>query len=298
MIRFSKYLWLYALISGIVLMPGVYSLIRFGLKQSIDFTGGTLLELSFDKSVAQSLIDGVVKAHEIPIVSIQPTASNTYLLRIKPDGSQNVNALGDALEREASATATIVRNETVGPVLGSELLVKAIVAAVIAILGIFVYVAYAFRNIKFGASAIVALTHDLLVVLGVFSLLGAVWGVEVDTLFVTAFLTTMSFSVHDTIVVFDRIREYRRRDSAKRFDELADQALTETMGRSLTNSFTIMFMLLALILMGGESIKWFVVALLVGTVSGTYSSPFVATPILILWDRWERRRVKISPNIS
>lgn len=268
MIRFSKYLWLYALISGLVLVPGIYSLIRFGLRPSIDFTGGTLLEVSFDKPVDESLITQAVK-----------TNSNTYLFHMKPGESEKV-----------ASTATILRNETVGPVLGRELLAKAVIAALVAIFGIFAYVAYAFKNIKFGASAIVALTHDLLVVLGVFSLLGRLLGVEVDTLFVTAFLTTMSFSVHDTIVVFDRIREYRRRDERSRFDELADQALTETMGRSLTNSFTIVFMLLALILMGGESTRWFVVALLIGTISGTYSSPFVATPILILWDRWERRK--------
>lgn len=289
MIRFSKYLWLYALISGLVLVPGVYSLVRFGLRQSIDFTGGTLLEVSFDRPVAENLLTQVAKTKEIPLVSIQPYANNTYLLRIKPDGSERVIEFQKMVERIASSTATVLRNETVGPVLGRELLVKAVIAAGIAMLGIFMYVAYAFRNIKFGASAIVALIHDLLVVLSVFSLLGLFLGIEVDTLFVTAFLTTMSFSVHDTIVVFDRIREYRKRDEKIRFDELADQALTETMGRSLTNSFTIIFMLLALILMGGESIKWFVVALLVGTISGTYSSPFVATPILILWDKWERR---------
>ncbi|MBI3342955.1 protein translocase subunit SecF [Candidatus Gottesmanbacteria bacterium] len=290
MIRFSKYLWLYSLISGLVLVPGIYSLVRFGLRQSIDFTGGTLLEVSFDKPVTENLLTEAAKTSDVPVVSIQSSASNTYFLRIKPEGSENVPRFQQMVERQATSTATILRNETVGPVLGSELLVKAVIAAVIAIFCIFAYVAYAFRNAKFGASAIVALIHDLLVVLGVFSLLGALWGVEADTLFVTAFLTTMSFSVHDTIVVFDRIREYRRRDTAKKFDEIADQALTETMGRSLTNSFTIIFMLLALILMGGESTKWFVVALLVGTISGTYSSPFVATPILILWDRWERRK--------
>jgi len=268
MIRFSKYMWLYALISGLVLVPGIYSLIRFGLKQSIDFTGGTLLEVSFDKPVAESMLSQAVK-----------TSNNTYLFRMKPGESE-----------EVASSATILRSETVGPVLGRELLVKAVIAAFLAILCIFAYVAYAFKDIKFGASAIIALIHDLLVVLGVFSLLGALLGVEVDTLFVTAFLTTMSFSVHDTIVVFDRIREYRRRNEKTPFHEIADRALTETMGRSLTNSFTIVFMLLALILMGGESTKWFVVALLTGTISGTYSSPFVATPILLLWDRWERRK--------
>ncbi len=270
MIRFSNYFWIYFLLSALVLVPGVYSLVRFGLRQSIDFTGGTLLEVSFEEPVAENILSQAVK-----------TSNNTYLFRMKPGESQ-----------EVTSAATILRRETVGPVLGSELLLKASVAAVLAILVIFSYVAYAFRNIKFGGSAIVALIHDLLVVLGVFSLLGVFFGVEVDTLFVTAFLTTMSFSVHDTIVVFDRIREYRKKDEKTPFEQIADRALNETMGRSLTNSFTIVFMLLALILMGGETIKWFVVALLVGTISGTYSSPFVATPILLLWDRWEKSHTR------
>jgi preprotein translocase subunit SecF len=114
--------------------------------------------------------------------------------------------------------------------------------------------------------------------------------VEVDTLFVTAFLTTMSYSVHDTIVVFDRIRELMKKGERLPFEELCDKAMTETVGRSTANSMTIVFMLLALTLLGGETIRWFVIALLIGTVSGTYSSPFVATPVLILWDRWEKRK--------
>ncbi|MEK7140937.1 MAG: protein translocase subunit SecF, partial [Patescibacteria group bacterium] len=236
MIRFSRYFWLYAFISGLILVPGIYSLVRFGLRPSIDFTGGTLLELSFDKPVAQSILSNVAQNQGMSVASIQQSGNNTFLLRIKPDGSEKVAGFERKVESEASSTATILRNETVGPVLGSELLVKAFAAAILAILCIFAYVAYAFKNIKFGASAIVALIHDLLVVLSIFSLFGVWWGVEVDTLFVTAFLTTMSFSVHDTIVVFDRIREYRRRDDKSRFDELADRALTETMGRSLTNS--------------------------------------------------------------
>lgn len=290
MIRFSKYYWVYCFISALVLIPGVYSLVRFGLRPSVDFTGGTLLEMSFDKPLDRDVLLQTAKQLAMPVASLQSSSSNTYILRIKPDGNDAIVRFQQTLEREASVTATVKRSETVGPTLGSELLLKATVAAILAILGIFGYVAYAFRNIKFGGSAIIALIHDLLVVLGVFSLLGVLLGVEVDTLFVTAFLTTMSFSVHDTIVVFDRIREYRRRDERTAFDQIADRALNETMGRSLTNSFTIVFMLLSLILMGGETIRWFVVALLVGTISGTYSSPFVATPILLLWDKWEKRK--------
>ncbi len=237
-------------------MPGVFSLLRWGLRPSIDFTGGTLLEVR--------------------------EGGRTEILRFQSDKD----------ERIPSVTGTILRNETVGPILGAELLKKAAVASVLAIVAILLYVAYAFKNLKFGISAILALFHDLLVVLGLFSLFGHFYRVEVDTLFVTAVLTTMSFSVHDTIVVFDRIREYSKKGSKGAFEDLCDQAITETMGRSLTNSFTIVFMLVALVLMGGETIRWFAVALLIGTISGTYSSPFVATPMLILWDRWEKRKLR------
>lgn len=253
MIRFSKYIWFYFLLSGLVLVPGMFALARFGLRPAIDFTGGTLIEVQRE--------------------------NHTEILRFKSD--EQVKA--------ASIIGTIVRNETVGPILGKELLMKTVVAAVVAIIAILLYVAYAFKNIKFGAAAVAALLHDLLVVLGSFAILGHVMKVEVDTLFVTAFLTTMSFSVHDTIVVFDRIREMLKRGERLPFERICDRALTETIGRSLTNSLTIIFMLFALVLLGGSTIHWFAVALLIGTVSGTYSSDFVATPILILWDKWEKK---------
>lgn len=254
MIRFSKYIWLYFFISALVLVPGTYSLIRFGLKPAIDFTGGTLVE-------------------------VRSASGTTSTFRFKP---------GEPLP--ATFSGQIVRNEEIGPLLGKELLGKTVMAAILAVIMILSYVAWAFRNIRYGVSAIIALIHDLLVVVGIFSLLGKFAGVEVDTLFVTAFLTTMSFSVHDTIVVFHRIRELSRKGARGSFEDLADTALTETMNRSLTNSYTIIFMLLALVLLGGETVRWFVVALLIGTISGTYSSPFVATPVLILWHRLRQRR--------
>lgn len=289
MIRFSKYLWLYALISGLVLIPGLISLVRNGLKPAIDFTGGTLIEFTLPGGDSEK-ITAIAKQKGLSLVSVQKASDDTFLLRMKPEGTQAMNQLFDSLDTDASATSVILRNETVGPVLGKELLEKTVTAAIIATLAILLYVAYSFKNIRYGVSAVVALLHDVLMVFGTFSLLGYFAGVEVDTLFVTAFLTTMSFSVHDTIVVFDRIREYIRKGEKLSFEETCDRALTETMGRSLANSFTIVFMLVALILLGGESIRWFTVALLVGTISGTYSSPFVATPILILWKRWEERR--------
>ncbi len=280
MIRFSKYVWVYFLLSALVLVPGIYSLIRYGFKPSIDFSGGSLLEFTTNRDITVDSSVGV----------LQRAGSKHYLLRMKPQTSQSMAEVISKIESSNKATLTIQRNETVGPILGKELLQKATFAALLAITAILLYVAWAFKNIKFGVAAVVALLHDLLVVLGSFSLLGHFMGVEVDTLFVTAFLTTMSFSVHDTIVVFDRIREYLKRDRSRSFEELCDIALTETINRSMTNSFTIIFMLTALVLMGGETTKWFVVALLIGTVSGTYSSPFIATPVLLLWDRWEKSR--------
>ncbi|EKD87416.1 MAG: hypothetical protein ACD_36C00090G0002 [uncultured bacterium] len=257
MIRFSKYIWLYFLLSALILVPGIFSLVRFGLRPAVDFTGGTLIEIRKDDKIST--------------------------LRLKHGEDQNIDLNG----------AEVLRSETVGPILGKELLRKAAVASVLAVVAILLYVALAFKNFKFGICAVVALAHDLLVVIGLFSLFGRFWGVEVDTLFVTAVLTTMSFSVHDTIVIFDRIREYRKRGERQTFSDISDRALTETMNRSLTNSMTIIFMLLALILLGGSTIRWFIVALLIGTVSGTYSSPFVATPLLILWERLEMKRRQV-----
>lgn len=290
MIRFSKFIWLYMFISALVLVPGVYSLVRYGFKQSIDFAGGTLVEYRTDKPISMGVVSEVAKSIDVNLVSLQQSDSQSFLVRMKQEPKEKIMLLTQGIEKNASVSASILRNETVGPTLGKELLAKALFAALLAISAILAYVAYAFKNIRFGVAAIIALVHDLLVVLGTFSLLGHFKGVEVDTLFVTAFLTTMSFSVHDTIVVFDRIREYVKRDRSRSFDEICDIAVTETMNRSLTNSFTIIFMLVALVLMGGETTKWFVVALLVGTVSGTYSSPFVATPVLLLWHKWEEKK--------
>jgi preprotein translocase subunit SecF len=289
MIRFSKYIWLYLLISGAVLVPGIFSLVRWGLKPSIDFAGGTLLELKFAKAVSQNDLEKAAQLENLSFTSIAPSGGTTYLLQTKSEESIKITGFIARIEKSASASATIVRQDTVGPVLGRELLVKAIIAAILAIMAILLYVAYAFKNFTFGIAAIVSLVHDLLVMLGTFSLFGHFFGVEIDTLYVTAFLTTMSFSVHDTIVILDRVREYQKKDTTMKFVDVCDRALTETMGRSLVNSMTIIIMLVALVLMGGSTIRWFSIALLIGTISGTYSSPFVATPTIILWKRWQGR---------
>ena len=326
MINFLKYRYLYLIISLAVLVPGIASLAMWGLAPSIDFVGGTIIEIQKSGVEMSNLMDALQKQN-IEIESIKEE-TDTYIIRSKPidrsqweeakhaledvgrpadsdepvfeqdTGEENVetsaeesvaeDALtfdGQALHASDSAdfagSVVELRFETVGPILGAELLRKTMVAAALAVVGILLYVAWAFKNIRYGVSAILALFHDMLVVIGIFSLLGHFYGVEVDVLFVTAVLTTMSFSVHDTIVVFDRIRESLRRDNLP-FDVTVNKALTETMSRSVNNSMTIAFMLLALVLLGGETIKWFSVALLIGTISGTYSSPFVATQLLYL----------------
>ncbi len=191
------------------------------------------------------------------------------------------SALRTALAKK-SGKISVLKFDTVGPSLGIETIRKTIIASVVAILGILLYVSYTFKKFSYGMAAVLAMGHDFMVLIGTYALLGHL-GAQVDALFVTALLTTMSFSVHDTIVVFDKIREYRR-TSGLPIDVLANKALTETMVRSLNNSFTIVLMLIPLTFMGGDAIKFFAGALLIGTITGTYSSPFVATPLLVWFE--------------
>ena len=296
MINFLKYKWAYLSISLLVLVPGIFSLGTWGFKPSIDFGGGTVIEMKkregFDKEkleaalIMQNIeIDSLREEDDVLTVRAKPIDRDAWeQVKSQLNGTPATDSAGMIVEATMSGVLEELRFETVGPLLGAELLQKTLVAVVIAVVGILLYVAWAFKNIRYGISAIIALFHDVLVVIGIFSLLGHFYNVEVDALFVTAVLTTMSFSVHDTIVVFDRIRESLRREKLP-FDVTINKALTETMTRSINNSMTIMFMLLALVLLGGETIKWFAVALLIGTVSGTYSSPFVATPVLWMLSR-------------
>jgi preprotein translocase subunit SecF len=238
-------------------------MIKWGFNIGIDFTGGSLLEYR--------LPDGSTKTFK---------EKNIDQIR-KEEIKLN-------LEKETNGKVTEIKFESIGPTVGPETLKRTIYALIVSTSAILLWVAYQFKNLKFGISATLATLHDSLVLIGSFSILGHFFGTEVDFLFVTALLTILSFSVHDTIVVFDRIREMKKTDS-RRISELADTAISETMVRSINNSFTIIFMLLALILLGGETIRWFAVALLIGTVIGTYSSPFVAVSILVTWDNLQKR---------
>lgn len=285
MLNFLKYRFVYFTLSGVVLIAGISSLILWGLRLSIDFTGGSVIQMKNDKLTINKdneKFKSFFSQKGVDIVSMQQSGQ-TVTLKTKPITREKWEEVKKSLEK-TYGKITELQFETVGPILGKELLEKTAYAAIFSILAMLFFIAYAFRDIKFGISAVLALIHDVLVITGFFSLFGHFFNVEIDTLFVTAVLTTMSFSVHDTIVVFDRIRESGLH-SGRTLSETINRALTETISRSLNNSLTIIFMLLALTLLGGETIKWFVVALLIGTISGAYSSPFVATPILYYLNR-------------
>jgi preprotein translocase subunit SecF len=289
--NFLKLKPLYFLISGVMLLIGGFSLVKWGLRPAVDFTGGSLVEFRFEKEVPGSeQVTEVVKDKGWEVSSVQPTGERGLMLRLPPLGQGEIDGLRNTFKEKTEQEVEEVRFESVGPTLGRELLTKTGAAVAIAAGFILLYVAWAFKDKKYGVCAILAMFHDSLVMVGVFSLLGHFLNVEVDTLFVTALLTTLSFSVHDTVVVYDRIRESVKRYPSANFRDLANKALTETMTRSLNNSFTIMFMLAALLLLGGSTIKWFALALLVGTIAGTYSSPFVAVPLLETWEGISARR--------
>ena len=285
-----KYKWLYFAISLLILIPGLISLAAWGLRLSIDFTGGALIEVQTREPVSEDRIRRSVLSQNLELSSVQTSTDNTYFLRLKPIDQDQHDQLVNQLNSDLGGAFSL-RFETTGPVVGAELTRKAILAVVLASAAIVAYIAWSFRSVprpysswKFGLTAIVALLHDVFVVLGLFSLFGHFYHVEIDALFVTALLTVIGFSVHDTIGVFDRIRENLTKFPRLSFTAIADFSLTETLNRSLNTSVTVLLTLTALLLFGGTSIRWFVVALLIGITSGTYSSIFNATPLLDLWE--------------
>lgn len=287
--NWMKYRWLYLLISLSVIGSGVFGFFKWGLNFGVDFKGGSIAEFKFEKEVSTEKIISGLDKEGIKVISVQKLEGNTYLFKLNPLTSEERQKTKMFLtESNEGNTVDELRFETVGPSVGPELIKKTVYAIVVASSLILLWVAYQFKSIKFGTCAVLAMIHDSLVLVGTFALLGHFFQAEIDFLFVTAILTILSFSVHDTIVVYDRIRESQKKLGGDIYD-LANIATSQTMVRSLNNSFTIIFMLIALILLGGLSIRWFAVALLIGTVSGTYSSPFVAVSLLVTWDQIEKK---------
>lgn len=286
-----KYKNLFFAFSLIVIIPGIIALSLWHLKLGIDFVGGTLWEIRFEQNKQISLqdVEKLLQRENAQVSSITQTSQDSILLRLKVFEQDKINDLKNKITSQYGKTEDL-RLETVGPTISKELTQKALLAIIISIFGIVAYITWAFRqvpkptsSVAFGVCTIIALVHDVIVVVGIFAILGHFLNIEVDSLFITALLTVIGFSVHDTIVVFDRIRENLKKHQDLAFANVINHSLIQTLGRSLSTSLTAIFVLIALFLFGGESIKIFVLALLIGIISGTYSSIFNAAPLLVVW---------------
>lgn len=284
-------------ISLLAILPGVISLLLFGLHLGIDFKGGAVLEVK--GNVDSAIVRELATKQGYKDVTITPSGAST-LIRFRDDksGGEQESNHQDFKKELAGKGYVEVSYNVVGPSVSKDITKNALWSIIIASLAIVIYIAWAFRNVpppltswNFGLAAIAALLHDALLLIGVFSLLGHFFGVEVDALFVTAVLTVIGFSVHDTIVVFDRIRENLRTKRGE-FDDIVNDSIVETLARSLNTSLTVILTLLALFLFGGESIKTFVLALLIGIISGTYSSIFNASQLLVSWEHYKIKHPK------
>ncbi|HNW09009.1 MAG TPA: protein translocase subunit SecF [bacterium] len=301
-------------LSALLILVSFLSLIAWGLKPGIDFTGGSLMEVSFKgERPASSEIQQALADLDLGEIRVQPAGEQDFILRFKDveeaKHQEILAVLKDAFvlpsEIEQPDTTEIdagkgvlteQRFESVGPIVGQELKQKTWLAIFLATLMIVAYIAYAFRKVskpvaswKFGVAAILALIHDILIVTGLFSLLGHFAGVEVDSLFITALLTILGFSVHDTIVVFDRTRENLSKRYSGNFEQVVNDSINQTISRSINTSLTTLLALFALYFGGGDTITNFVLALIVGMVIGTYSSIFVASPIVVSWYNIDRK---------
>jgi preprotein translocase subunit SecF len=283
-----------------LLIPGIISLILWGLNYGIDFKGGSLLELKFtdQSSVSLSEIRQTLNPMNLGGLSVQTAGSNEVILKMSEINQDKAQEIEQTLTQNFGQIQED-SFDTIGPVVSSDLTRKAILSVILASIGIILYIAWAFRKVpapasswRFGVAAVAALIHDLLFVTGVFSILGHFFGYEIDTLFITALLTVMGFSVHDTIVVFDRLRENLLKYPEVAFDEIANASVVQTIDRSINTTATVLIVLLSLYLFGGASVAHFVLVLLVGIFIGTYSSIFNATPIVVSWQLWSQRNKK------
>lgn len=295
-----KYKNLFFAFSLLIIIPGIIAISLWGLKVGIDFAGGTLWEVKVAKSTDSVQVKEFLEKEGAEVSQVAPTAQDAYLVRFKTTDEEALNNLR-AKVNESYGPSEDIRLETVGPTISKELAKKAVIAVLLAIVGIVVYLTWSFRQVPkptsslaFGVCTVVALVHDVLVLVGVFALLGHFFGIEVDALFITATLTVIGFSVHDTIVVFDRIRENLKKYQEYSFENVINHSILQTFSRSLNTSLTAVFVLLALFLFGGESIKTFVLALLIGIISGTYSSIFNAAPLLIVWQNFTGKRFRLN----
>jgi preprotein translocase subunit SecF len=307
----GKRYWFFGL-SLLIIIPGLIALAMGGLKPSIDFTGGTMLEILFQSGkapapnqVSTALADITVAATgaKLENIQVQTLGSDGIVLRVKQVDQETIDKIISTLG-EAFGGVTLNMADNVGASVGGEVAQRAAGAVALAAIGIALYVWFAFRKLpnasRYGLAAVASLVHDVLVLIGLEAILGLALGWEADSLFLTAVLTVIGFSVHDTIVVFDRIRENRAKYRYTAFETVVNHSVVQTLDRSINTTLTVLFTLLALALFGGTTTRHFIIILLVGMASGAYSSIFNAAAILVVWENREWKnwfsRIKRSAN--
>ncbi len=291
---------IFYLLSSLIIAASLVALALFGLKPGIDFKGGSLLEVTYpDGRPAKTQVEEVLAPLAVD-ASVRPTGEKGYIIRMKDLSETEQTAVRAAVSQKGAQKVVEERFDTIGPLLGREAAGKSFVAIIFVILCIVLFIPFAFRKVslpvaswKYGIITIVALLHDVLIPTGVFAILGHYAGFEVDTLFVTALLVVLGFSVHDTIVVFDRVRENLRvshevRDR-KDFSTIVGESIQQTFVRSINTSLTTVIALIVLYVIGPEITKHFSLALLIGIIAGTYSSIFIGSPLLVTVEQWQKR---------
>jgi len=292
-INIIKHRYWYFLGSLLIIIPGLIGYALWGLPLSIDFTSGSLLEVQFESGKTPQPAEMVALYGDFGFDSprVQTAENNVIIIRSKDMQQETKQQIVAEMETRFNSKVTVNRFDTVGPTVGAQVTQRAFIAVCLAALGILAYITFAFRKVnhafRYGVAAIIAMIHDILVVIGVQVFLSHFLGWEVDSLFLTALLTVIGFSVHDTIVVFDRLREnsliYRRVS----FEKIANHSIVQTLDRSIMTTFTVLLVLFILALFGGVTIRHFVLILLIGILSGAYSSIFNASPILVVWENRE-----------
>lgn len=280
--------------SALVMLPGLIALVIFGLPVGIDFAGGSLLQLEFDQQIDINTEEvKSIYAERDPELAdplVQTSGDKGLIIRSESMSAETKNAIEVDI-REMYGDFTELRFESVGPAVGAQVANRASQAVALAAIGILLYIAWAFRHVpnpfRYGVCAIIAMLHDVAVVVGLAAIFGRFLGWEVNALFLTALLTVIGFSVHDSIVVFDRIRENMGRRRRAPFEDVVNHSIIQTLDRSINTQLTVVFTLTALALFGGITIRPFVIWLLIGIVSGTYSSIFNASPLLVAWENGE-----------
>ncbi len=294
----GKRYW-FLIISEAIILIGIIALLVFGLKPGIEFSSGSILTIGFEEEVEQSDLETAMTELGYSNAIVQRTGEGDYIIRTQELTGEEKTALEDDLNSRFG-TATERGFYSVSAMVASETAHNAIIAVGVAAVGILLYITWAFRKMPkpfhYGVCAIVALVHDVVVVLGIFAIFGAILNWEINLMFITGVLAVIGYSINNTVVVFDRIRENLKRGISANFEMVVNNSLVETMSRSVNTSFTTMIVVLALLLFVGATILNFAIVLAIGIVAGTYSSLFIAPNLLIVWERGEWGRLILLPK--